>query len=215
MIIQRESVELQERTKQILALANGLLAEAEEVKQRIRRSVADMKECGRLLSEEKAAVHKEFGPKAWEGYFDATFSKVFSRTRAYEWMKMARVKSVESTNQSPVTTTTGLMNAQPERPQIQVYPLTEDSPNDIRKGMLSLGVFPPKKHVPTQEAGIDAPTPSPAPYSNVNLIAIVSRFCAWHSAFTQHYTGTVTQEQASLLLKDLKPISTFIDNLRA
>lgn len=214
MIIQRESVELQPRTKQILDLAHGLIAGAEEVRARIRRSVTDMKECGRLLTEEKAAVHKEFGPKAWEGYFDATFSKTFSRTRAFEWMKMARVKSVESTNGSPVVALTGLVNAQAERPQIQVFPTTEDSPNDIRKGMLALDLFPPKQHVPTSEAGHDAPTPAPPPYSNVPLIAIVSRFCAWHSAFITQYGPTPTQEQALQLLKDLKPVISFIDSLR-
>jgi hypothetical protein len=210
-LIQRENFELEPRTKQILELANGLIASAEEVKRQIHRSVAQMKECGRLLTEEKEYVLKEHGPKSWESYFEIVFSKTFSRTRAFEWMKMARVKSQLPTSDSPTQPQVGLPN---ERPQIQVYPL-EETPNDIRKGMLALDLFPPKKHVPTSEAGIDAPTPANPPYSNVTLIAIVSRFCAWHSSFMNQYAGTVTQEQASLLLKDLKPVTTFIDQLRA
>ncbi len=214
MIIQRESVELEPRTKQILELANAVQATADEVKRQIHRSVSDMKRCGQLLIEEKEYVHKEFGPKAWESYFEATFSKTFSRTRAFEWMKLARVKSVESTNGSPTSPQVGLMNDQSERPQKQVYPITEETPNDIRKGMLALDLFPPKKHVVTPEAGQDAPTPTPPPYSHVPLIAIVSKFCAWQSAYTNHHGSTLTQEQRSLLLMDLKPVISFIDQLR-
>lgn len=179
-----------ERARKIIALAQDALAGVDEVRARIRRSTESALECGRLLLEEKARVHKDWGHGEWERYFEANFEAFIPRSTAWLWMKRANCLIGQTT--------------------------VEPEPNRLRHDVLMMGLFPPKVHVidPT-EAGPEDDGTGNVDTDSPNHVSVINRFNEWWLWFSHRVeSGKVGPDEAEQALKDFAPVLQCLRTLR-
>lgn len=195
-IIQQKKYELSARTAKIIALAESTDLEVQEIKRRERRTVEQGLELGALLNEEQDWVNEKLGKGSWNSYFDITFSKVISFSMAGKWQKQAKDNTPHSvTTRSPIAVNEPL--AKPEQPQL--------TDTQLRKGLLTLGVIPPKRHEPTALAGPTTATPQLSPH-----LSLINRLMAWHTELLMQSNGEIPQQQRIQFKQDFAPILTLV-----
>lgn len=198
-LIQQKKQEISDRASQIISLAQSAIQGAEEVKRRVYKSREEAIECGKLLLEEQIHVAKTLGKGSWESYFEIIFSKTISRTTAFAWIK--EYKQSVAIKAGPSTS--------PNKPLTQAT-AQEHEQNTLRRGMLTLNLFPAKKHEPTSQAGPTTATPSLSPH-----LSLINKLVAWHTELLMQNQGALTQERRSQLIQDFTPVLAILEALRA